>query len=185
MKRILLLTLLVAAGLACGYISEMLKVNLNYRIDVAQRISGYDQMTAFQKNAAVAEFNSLINAPFDYYYSHARIGALSHLSIRELNMLKWLSTFFFIAVFCCLNFFLLKLATADSPLRKMLLPSYALLFVAALAIYGIASLAGSPQTGYTLSREIAGLLQSMIPAMVLYLAHLISIRTTHGTNIRI
>ncbi|MDZ4824538.1 MAG: hypothetical protein SH856_13855 [Flavobacteriales bacterium] len=180
MKKKARLAIWIGAGLVIGFVQEMVKVNINYQLDMAQRITQYDQLSLQDRRQQISSLD--IEVPYDYYFSHSRIQALENFSIGGLNKLKWINTFFFIAVFMIINFRLLQIAIPASPVRKLLLPAYVVLFSASIIFYIFGHFTDSLGSTYPVARKIAGVLQSMIPAVILYFGHLLSSRIPDGNK---
>lgn len=82
--------LLFAAYIIWGGFQERVKIDTNLLLDFAPRISHYQELTPNQRNLAL---DALIpKVAYDYYYSHARVDALLHFNLHQLDRFKWVFT---------------------------------------------------------------------------------------------
>ena len=89
MIRIRIIVILFIA-MAFGFLLEMVKVNINYILEFSEHIPGYNQLTPLQRESGLNALS--IDAPYDYYHNHRKIGQLNALTQQELNKLKWIVT---------------------------------------------------------------------------------------------
>lgn len=58
----------VLFGVFCGFLQELVKININYTLEAGDKINNfYDQDFATKKQWLEA---TAVDAPFDYYHNH-------------------------------------------------------------------------------------------------------------------
>jgi hypothetical protein len=171
--------LLVAIFLSLGFAQEWVKVNLNWVLDHAVNLPGYDQLTTDEKRSSLEVFR--YNAPYDYYYSHGRIPYFESLSVSELSKWKWGLAFMLVCVYGALNVFSAywlnykDLVVYIIGITLAALCLVVLLTVIYTYIYTSASL-------YNVSRELLGFVQSPMPIILVLFGALIRKRMQHDTR---
>ncbi|MFN5621842.1 MAG: hypothetical protein ACK478_11100 [Flavobacteriales bacterium] len=166
MRKIVLISSLVAASIALGFFQEQLKISINYILESAPQIQGFYSLDEHQKHDAI-EAQRLV-APFDYYHSHETLRVLYKLDQSDLIRLKWVVTFSSLVIFFVLNASLLHLLQPSAHAWKTLALTYGVFTILAFGIFAIGKWMGNPEQTYAISRRITGALQSPIPAMILW-----------------
>ena len=166
MKRAITLLMLVLLAVVSGFYQEKLKISVNYILDEGSKMPGFFLLSPNEKMEWIEK--ARVSAPFDYYHNHHTISWLYHFDSKQLSMLKWAVTGFFLLWFLLLNTFLLKALSVPDDLIRYLPWVYGILIAVALLIYALAAFSGFQQSAYTLSRRIMGALQSVIPALIIW-----------------
>ena len=179
MKRAITLLMLVLLAVISGFYQEKLKISINYILDEGSKMPGFDLLSPNEKMEWIEK--ARVSAPFDYYHNHHTISWLYHFDSKQLSMLKWAVTGFFLLWFLLLNTFLLKALSVPDDLIRYLPWVYGILIAVALLIYALAAFSGFQQSAYTLSRRIMGALQSVIPALIIWPAS----RIAHHSGVKL
>jgi len=166
-KNALLKIAAVLIALAAGFFQEQVKININYQLERGATIPGFFNMNAGERLQAVKEDRDLL--AFDYYYNHGRLPWLYQFSQPNLVRLKWIFTLVFVLVFFFVNRWVLLLFCKGRLYHGLLTWTYTVAFALALLIYAVGRFAGSAEQTYTLSRHIVGALQSVVPAVLMYI----------------
>jgi hypothetical protein len=166
MKQAGKLAILIFLVLVSGFYQEKLKISINYIIEQAAKMPGFFEQTPDKKMEWIEL--ARVSAPFDYYHNHQTITWLYQLDSRQLSILKWGVTGFFLLWFLILNILLLKTLTVSHEIIRYIPLLYVFLIVISLVFYGVGSISGQHQIAYTISRRVMGALQSVIPALVLW-----------------
>ena len=156
--------LILALGL--GFYQEQLKISINYLLEEGTNLSSYNEKNAIERKAWIE--NNRRDAPFDYYHNHTTIQWLYHFDMRQLSILKWVVTGFFLVAFCSLNITLLNTVQRGRSLTRLLMVTYAVLVSFAFLVYLSGKVTGFTNESYAFSRKIFGALQSIIPAMIIW-----------------
>ncbi|MEN9348085.1 MAG: hypothetical protein RLZZ77_1596 [Bacteroidota bacterium] len=156
--RLILVYLFIFVAL--GFLQELLKVNINYQIEVGDSIPGFFDASPIERNEMLEE--RFVYAPFDYYYSHASIEALSYFSRGQLVMMKWALTLGLVTLYYFLNTRVVKLLVQGQRAVKVHLGLYVALFGFSLGIFLIGKIIGMQESAYAISRKIVGFLESPI-----------------------
>jgi hypothetical protein len=181
MKRVVFIGLLVLTALMLGFYQERLKISINYVIENGPQISGFFEMNEQQRKEAIELHR--VNAPFDYYHNHSTEEWLYRLSFTQLNRLKWAVTIVSLAVFCFLNALILRMYSGHWKLARRLIMMYAVMVVAAFAIFFVGRFSGHGESAYAISRRITGALQSLVPLMIIFPAlWLMNLKTPSHEN---
>jgi len=159
-----LIIIAVLIGIFFGFLQEFVKVNINYTLEAGDKILGFYEQNATTKKAWIQQ--TAVDAPFDYYHNHKKIDSLLNLDKSQLDILKWVVTLIFIAVFLTINVLILKLITNDRKLIIWFIKLYGVFFLIAAMLYVFGKLTNTLTQSYAVSREIAGGLQSMVPVML-------------------
>ena len=179
MKRAITLLMLVLLAVVSGFYQEKLKFSINYILDEGSKMPGFFLLSPNEKMEWIEK--ARVSAPFDYYHNHHTISWLYHFDSKQLSMLKWAVTGFFLLWFLLLNTFLLKALSVPDDLIRYLPWVYGILIAVALLIYALAAFSGFQQSAYTLSRRIMGALQSVIPALIIWPAS----RIAHHSGVKL
>jgi len=179
MKRAITLLMLVLLAVVSGFYQEKLKISINYILDEGSKMPGFFLLSPNEKMEWIEK--ARVSAPFDYYHNHHTISWLYHFDSKQLSMLKWAVTGFFLLWFLLLNTFLLKALSVPDDLIRYLPWVYGILIAVALLIYALAAFSGFQQSAYTLSRRIMGALQSVIPALIIWPAS----RIAHHSGVKL
>jgi len=163
-KSLLLFGILVCAVIS-GFIQENLKVNINYILDVGDKLDGFHDQAPEVKKQWLDQVR--IDAPYDYYHNHHRIDFLYRLSRKQLTLLKWTVTIFFVILFMLFNAQIMKWMTGERKYFVRTILLYVFFFSFAFIIYIIGYFTGTLSKAYGVSREITGGLQSLVPLMIL------------------
>ena len=166
MKRIGKLTMLIFLAVVSGFYQEKLKISVNYILEQGAKMPGFDEQSPDRKKEWIER--ARVSAPFDYYHNHQTIAWLYRLDARQLSMLKWAITGFFLLWFLALNIMLLKALSASNEIIRYLPLIYGSLIVISLILYGAGSILGQQQIAYALSRRVMGALQSVIPVLIIW-----------------
>lgn len=166
MNRAITLLMLVLLAVISGFYQEKLKISINYILDEGSKMPGFDLLSPNEKMEWIEK--ARVSAPFDYYHNHHTISWLYHFDSKQLSMLKWAVTGFFLLWFLLLNTFLLRALFVPKDVVRFLPWVYGTLIAVALLIYAFAAVSGFQQSAYTLSRRIMGALQSVIPVLVIW-----------------
>ena len=179
MKRAITLLMLVLLAVVSGFYQEKLKISINYILDEGSKMPGFFLLSPNEKMEWIEK--ARVSAPFDYYHNHHTISWLYHFDSKQLSMLKWAVTGFFLLWFLLLNTFLLKALSVPDDLIRYLPWVYGILIAVALLIYALAAFSGFQQSAYTLSRRIMGALQSVIPTLIIWPAS----RIAHHSGVKL
>jgi hypothetical protein len=171
--------MLVLLAVVSGFYQEKLKISINYILDEGSKMPGFFLLSPNEKMEWIEK--ARVSAPFDYYHNHHTISWLYHFDSKQLSMLKWAVTGFFLLWFLLLNTFLLKALSVPDDLIRYLPWVYGILIAVALLIYALAAFSGFQQSAYTLSRRIMGALQSVIPALIIWPAS----RIAHHSGVKL
>lgn len=178
MKNKILALLLVFIGLVFGFFQERVKIETNFILEQAVHVQGYAQMAVSDRMTALQVYR--IDHPFDYYFNHEPIEALMRLDIKQLTLLKWFSALIFLVINATIVVIAFKLWTGTKKLTRSIVVAYLAFLLLAVAVYGVARLAGHAAEGYGFARKILGALQSPVPLMILIPAY--SLLTKHTQN---
>jgi hypothetical protein len=165
MRRAILVILLLAITLSMGFVQELVKININYHLDVGDKIPGYFDGNA-ERRAQLMQENQL-HMPYDYYHNHMPINLLHRFSRSRLVQLKWVFTFLFVAVFLVLNLSVMHLIDNSRQLKQWTVMLYLGFFILSFAIYLMGKPFGHQEEAYAVSRKIVGALQSVVPLMLI------------------
>lgn len=179
MKRAITLLILVLLAIVSGFYQEKLKISINYILDEGSKMQGFFLLSPNEKMEWTEK--ARVSAPFDYYHNHRTISWLYHFDSRQLSMLKWAVTGFFLCWFLLLNTFLLKVLSVPDDLIRYLPWVYCILIALALLIFAFAAFSGFQQSAYTISRRIMGALQSVIPVLIIWPAS----RIVHHSGVKL
>jgi hypothetical protein len=171
MKRAIILLLLVLLAIFSGFYQEKLKISINYILDEGAKVPGFDALTPEKKMEYIEQ--ARIAAPFDYYHNHSTITWLYRLDAKQLFILKWGVTGFFLIWFLLVNVFLLRVLNVHNQVLRFLPWIYGALILLSILLFVSGAITGLQQSAYTLSRKIMGALQSVIPALILWPASMI------------
>jgi hypothetical protein len=166
MKRAIILLLLISLAVFSGFYQEKLKISINYVLDEGAKIPGFDKFSPEMKMERIEQTRIL--APFDYYHNHHTITWLYHLDAKQLSVLKWVVTGFFLMWFLVLNMFLLETLSVHKDIVRLLPRVYGALIFLVIILFAFGAIAGLQQQAYTLSRKILGALQSVIPVLIIW-----------------
>jgi hypothetical protein len=164
MKKWLKVVLILLLAVVMGFLQEYVKVNINYHLEQGDRIPSFYERTPEEREQILER--QRLSSPLDYYYSHAPLATLSHLSRRNLVLLKWVITVLFTAVFLVLNTSLLFLFTSSRDAVRIMVIAYATLFGLAFLIFLLGMPTQYPLKWYGVSRKLIGGLQSLFPVML-------------------
>lgn len=145
---------------ALGFLQELLKVNINYQIEIGDSIPGFFESSPEEKMALLDA--RYVFAPFDYYYSHMSLDALSYLSRSQLVILKWALTLGLVVLYYFLNTRVVKMLVQGERAIKVHLGLYVALFAFSFIVFIIGKIVGMPEASYAISRKIVGFLESPI-----------------------
>lgn len=159
-----ILILVVAIG--AGFYQEYIKININYILDMGAQIPGFFDRD-FDTRQALLESTKKPDVPFDYYHNHKTIDSLNHLSYKQLSILKWVAAVFFVMLFMLINIGVMRLLTKEKRYTAWMVYLYIGFFVLSFVIFLFGKLTGGFQLAYSVSREILGGLQSIVPLMIL------------------
>jgi hypothetical protein len=165
MKRAIQIILSLAITLSMGFIQELVKININYHLDIGDKIPGYFENTV-EKRAQLMQENQL-HMPYDYYYNHSPINLLHQFSRSRLVQLKWAFTFLFVVVFLVLNLLTMHLMDNTRQLKQWTILLYLGFFILSFVIYLTGKAMGHQEEAYAVSRKIVGALQSVVPLMLI------------------
>jgi hypothetical protein len=179
MKSAITLLMLILLAVVSGFYQEKLKISINYILDEGSKMPGFFLLSPNEKMEWIEK--ARVSAPFDYYHNHRTISWLYHFDSKQLSMLKWAVTGFFLLWFLLLNTFLLKALSVPDDLTRYLPWVYGILIAVALVVYALAAFSGFQQSAYTLSRRIMGALQSVIPALIIWPAS----RIAHHSGVKL
>jgi hypothetical protein len=166
MKRASKLAVLIFLALVSGFYQEKLKISINYILEQGARTPGFFEQTPDVKYEWIE--HARVSAPFDYYHNHQTITWLYHFDSRQLLMLKWGVTGFFLLWFLMLNILLLRTLSISDEITRYIPLLYGSLILISLILYGAGSISGQHQIAYTLSRRVMGALQSVIPVLIIW-----------------
>jgi hypothetical protein len=166
MRRFLLITSLVVAAIALGFLQEQLKISINYILENAPGIPGFYTLNEQQKYEAIEA--QRLAAPFDYYHSHETMRVLYTFDKPGLLRLKWIVTMGSLVIFFLLNAMLLHLLEGNRRVWKSLAITYIAFTLLAFGIFAIGRWMNMPEQTYAISRRITGALQSLVPVMILW-----------------
>ncbi len=155
---------LLAIAIAFGFFQEYLKININYLIETGQRVPGFFLMPVEMKKAWIEYYKS--KTVQDFYHKPDTLPWLYHLSLNQLNLLKWAMALAFIIIYWWFNTQLVKCIAPNRIPIIWLTRLYLLFFTLAVAIFAIGKLTGLSDNAYLISREILGGLQSLVPLMI-------------------
>jgi len=155
----------VIATLATGLFQERLKVSINFSLNKANLIAGYDSMGPEGRMEAVSKFKT--HKPYDYYYNHDTVDMIYLLKVKELSTLKWGVTIFFVLIHFGLGLFLIKML--DLSIVRWFVLAYIFSFASAALVYGAGWVVGLDS--YSLARRVVGFLQSPLPVIVLVIVN--------------
>lgn len=141
-KRIKVLSLAVAIVLL-GFLRDYFFYNINWV---------YLTLTNGRPNQALPEFHFLLE-----------------WTPSEINLLKWVLTFFFSLFFLGLTYVIIRLEFKNKIYSRITLYSYAILLISALLLYLFSFLIGLSPNLYGVIRTLMGLVQSFMPLMILYI----------------
>ena len=179
MKRAITLLILVLLAIVSGFYQEKLKISINYILDEGAKMPGFDLLPPDEKMEWIEK--ARVSAPFDYYHNHHTISWLYHFDSKQLSILKWVVTGFFLLWFLLLNTFLLKTLLVPHDVVRYVPLIYGALIVLALLLFAIGAFTGHQQNAYTLSRRIMGALQSVIPVLIIWPAS----RIAHHSGVKL
>jgi hypothetical protein len=97
MKRAFTLLMLVLLTVVSGFYQEKLKISINYILDEGAKMPGFDLLAPDAKMQWIEK--ARVSAPFDYYHNHHTISWLYHFDSKQLSILKWMVTGFFLLWF--------------------------------------------------------------------------------------
>jgi hypothetical protein len=165
MKRGILIAFLLVLTLSMGFVQELVKININYHLDVGDKIPGYYESDP-EKRAQLMRSNQL-HMPYDYYHNHKSINTLHQFSRSRLVQLKWGFTFLFVVVFLVLNLLVIYQIDNSPQLKQWTIALYIGFFLLSFAVYLIGKATGHQEEAYAISRKIVGALQSVVPLMLI------------------
>jgi len=143
-----------------GFLQELLKVNINYQIEVGDTIPGFFEESHDQRTILLSK--QYVYAPFDYYYSHMSLDALSYFSRKQLIIMKWGLTLGLVALYYFLNTRVVKMLVGGKRAVRVHLGLYLALFGFSFIIFLVGKVLGMPEASYAISRKIVGFLESPI-----------------------
>lgn len=154
----------IAGFIALGFVQERAKVSLNYYLDRSALEPAFFDFPPERRDAWLNAH--AMDAPYDYYYNHARVKWYDHLSRNQLALLKWMYALIFIVLHVVLSHLALHMWKAP---REMLVTIY--IGTAAIAMLSLLFFAGSRYGGgeaaYNVARKLLGFLQSPLPVVLL------------------
>ena len=151
--------------LMLGFSQEMLKVNINYYLDISSKDAGF-----FERSPeARAQFfiDQKIDAPGDYYHSHRQLNVLHHLSESEIGMFKWGAALLFIILNVALCYFALRFSGAAEMVNWLFVVTGSAICLA-LVFFFFSRMASEPVPMYHIARKFLGFAQSPLPALILW-----------------
>lgn len=187
MKTSVFRAILVTLVICIGFVQERAKVSLNYYLEQTAGVEGFYEWPPDRRDAWLRD-NS-VNAPYDYYYNHGRVGIYDHFSRKQLETLKWAYALAFIIVhyFLCVALVkaflpgdhINKISFQKGGVRFFRIPIYKVYFVAlmlSMFFFALYYLSVAPEASYAISRKILGFMQSPLPAVLLILASRLNTR---------
>jgi len=161
---------IIAFGLWMGSWQEHIKIDINYLVEQGGRIPNFDNYDITTKLDLLSQSHAYM--PFDYYFSHAPIELLVSLKLHQLAQLKWGVTCCAILIFFSINHLLIR--TFDRPrlFFRPLWMGYLSVTSFSFLFFVLGRILGFPKEAYSVSREIIGGLQSMVPVMIIFPLHL-------------
>ena len=166
MKKAITLLMLVVLAIFSGFYQEKLKISINYIIDEGAKVTDFNTLAPEMKMECIER--ARVNAPFDYYHNHRTISWLYHFDTRQLSVLKWVVTGFFLMWFLVINRWLLMALNVNREVLRFLPWIYGALVLLSLILFATGAITGFQQSAYTLSRRIMGALQSVIPILIIW-----------------
>ncbi len=165
MRKPVLFILLIAITLTVGFVQELVKININYHLDVGDKIPEFFSSDAVNRARLMQE--NQLHMPYDYYHNHRSINAMHQLSRSTLVQLKWVFTFLFVVVFLTLNLTAIYLIDNNRQLKQWTVWLYLGFFFLSFAVYLAGKATGHQEEAYAVSRKIVGALQSVVPLMLI------------------
>lgn len=165
----------IAGFIALGFVQERAKVSLNYYLDRGALEPQFFEFPPERRDAWLQAH--AINAPYDYYYNHARVKWYDHLSRKQLELLKWMYAIIFIVLHVLLSHLALKLWKAP---REMLVTIYigtVVVMLLSLCFFA-ASRVGAGDAAYNVARKLLGFIQSPLPLVLLLFTRRLGIHTS-------
>lgn len=157
--------LLICLAVTTGFLQENLKVNVNYILEIGDKIPEFFNQTPQVKEAWLEQVK--IDAPYDYYHNHNRIELLFNFSRPQLMKLKWIMTIVFVLIFLVFNGLFIKWITKDNRFVRWTIWLYLFFFGFSFVFYLVGHYTGTSIQAYGVSRKIVGGLQSLVPLMIL------------------
>lgn len=170
--------IVVMTFVVIGFAQERLKVSLNYYLDITASSTGFYDLPPDRRDAWLNDRK--VNAPYDYYYNHDRIGWYNNFSRKELTALKWGYALVFILVHASLSgavivkwykaklWPLKKIKHSKAELKSLryLLLLYAGAAILALLFFVIIRVGVNPEASYAVARKLLGFMQSPFPLII-------------------
>lgn len=169
--RFVIAGLVLILGLIAGFVQEYIKINVNYVLETGKQIPGFFTFDSITKKKWIEYKKAQL--PSDFYHKPKTIELLYEMNETELNRAKWAITFVFLIVFLIINGLILRLITGEWQLVKWLVYLYLFFFILSLCIFALGKLVGDVPW-YSISREIAGALQSLTPLIIILPAYWLS-----------
>lgn len=132
---------LILCLIVLGFIRDFVFVNINYAI-------------GFKEGKA------------DGYWGHSNMEFLTQYNAGSLNTSKWLLTVAFILAFLMISLLIIRFLHNDKRFLIWMVLLYTGFFLIGGGLYVFGWLLGHSDTGYTLSREFIGFIQSPLPLMI-------------------
>ncbi len=154
----------IVGFIALGFVQERAKVSINYYLDRSDSEPAFFDFPPERRDAWLNEH--AIDAPYDYYYNHARVKWYDELSRKQLELLKWMYALIFIVLHVLLSHWALHMWRAP---REMLVTIYigtTAMMVLSLLFFG-ASRYGGGEAAYNVARKLLGFIQSPLPLVLL------------------
>lgn len=150
-KRLLVL-LLVAAYIVCGFFREFVFLNINEQ----RRVT----------------YNLVYRHIADENHVAPSMQWLSRFSYEFLNGLKWPLTLFFAAVFAFIASRVIRIAFGEKKLARLTWIAYGIVFLAGILFYLAGWALGDTENTYTVARFFAGLTETPALLAILFAAFL-------------
>ncbi len=172
-KKIFFSVLLVFVWLGFGMLQDALKIDVNYLLDKSSVISGYSNLDVKERQLQIESLSG--KNDYNYYKSHRNFDFFFFLSQRELNVLKWIATPFYMLIHFLFGILLFRINGVK--LGRVLVLIYVSGFSASLLTYAFGVGVGIDM--YALSRRVVGFLQSILPTLFVVLYYLIEKKNGH------
>ncbi|MCB0761553.1 MAG: hypothetical protein KDC12_08530 [Flavobacteriales bacterium] len=174
--RKLIAVIVVALAVCFGFVQERIKIEMNFLLEHAIAIPGYDDMTPLDRQVHMDAYRR--DHPFDYYFSHSPIDFFYRFTVSALGKLKWVLAIVFLVVNAAMVLVAFAKWVGHRRINRVIIWLYALFLFLALGVYALAHLLGFSEAGYGFARKILGALQSPIPLMIMIPAYMLYHQST-------
>jgi hypothetical protein len=150
--------------IALGFNAERVKVSLNHYLDYGTQISGFDDMSPAEREAALTELSPVI--PYDYYYNHTKISVYHRFSIRQLAAFKWGFALLLVGIYLFAGLFFLGWMDVGQAAKNHIYIYVAIAFLVAVLFFAVSRIHPNPTPGYAVARKVLGFLHSPLPLIL-------------------